>query len=188
MNFSFARILKIFTTQLSQLNKDKKHGYGLILMSTNYINACSETLSRRLFVLEFDTPSADVKLKTFLLYLEKNMKNSSGQEYTETIVSSINKWIKFCENFSHSDMENIVWLLKLKYTTTNVKVTLEDLLNIIYIEWKKRNIIVNKAKKEHVQLQELELLINKIEAYKTKNYNSLIKDKNLDFSHITLKK
>lgn len=179
----FARILKIFTTQLSQLNKDKKHGYGLILMSTNYINACSETLSRRLFVLEFDTPSADIKLKTFLLYLEKNMKNKQ-QEYTEAVVSYINKWIKYCENFSHSDMENIVWLLKLKYTTTNVIVTLEDLLNVIYIEWKKRNIIVNKAKKEHIQLQELELLINNIKNYKKKLYDNLIEDKTLNFEEI----
>lgn len=180
----FARILKIFTTQLSQLNKDKKHGYGLILMSTNYINACSETLSRRLFVLEFDTPSADVKLKTFLLYLEKNMKDKKQQEYTEAVVSYINKWIKYCENFSHSDMENIVWLLKLKYTTTNVIITLEDLLNVIYIEWKKRNIIVNKAKKEHIQLQELELLINNIKDYKKKLYDNLIEDKTLNFEEI----
>ena len=180
----FARILKIFTTQLSQLNKDKKNGYGLILMSTNYINACAETLARRLFVLEFDTPSADIKLKTFLLYLEKNMNKNNKKEYTETLVSYINKWIKFCENFSHSDMENIVWLLKLKYTTTNVIVTLEDVLKTIYIEWKKRNIIVNKAKKENIRLQELELLINKIEDYKNKFYQHITGNNSIDFSQI----
>jgi hypothetical protein len=180
----FARILKIFTTQLSQLNKDNKNGYGLILMSTNYINACSETLARRLFVLEFDTPSADVKLKTFLLYLEKNMNKNNNKEYTETIISYINKWIKYCENFSHSDMENIVWLLKLKYTTTGVIVTLEDLLSTIYIEWKKRNIIVNKAKKENIILPELELLINKVKNYQLKVLTNLMEDKNLDFSDI----
>lgn len=189
----FARILKVFTTQLSQLNKDKKHGYGLILMSTNYINQVSETLSRRVFVLEFNTPSADIKLKTFLLYLEKHMKNNLKQkeksdiiskEYTETIVNYINKWIKYCENFSHSDMENLVWLLKLKYTTTNVITTLEDLLNIIYIEWKKRNIIVNKTKPENLQLQELELLINKIKNYKNKTIKSLIEDEKLNFTNL----
>jgi DNA polymerase III delta prime subunit len=173
----FARILKIFTTQLSQLNKDPKHGYGLILMSTNYINACSETLSRRLFVLEFTPPSADVKLKTFLLYLEKHMDK---KEYTDTIVNSINKWIKYCENFSHSDMENIVWLLKLKSTTTKVILTLEDLLEIIYVEWKKRNIIVNKAKKENLQLQELEALISKVKSYKNTFYEELVNEVDLD--------
>jgi hypothetical protein len=175
----FARVLKIITTELSMLNKNKKNGVGLIILSTNFIEKCSEALSRRLLVLEFDMPTANTKLKTFLLYLDKHMNINNIPEYSLVISSTINIWLKFCEGFSHSDMENLVWLLKLKYTTTNNLVCLLDLLKIIYIEWKKREIIVNKNK--NAKAQDLEKLIENIEE-KEEEFFSLLTD-NVQFEN-----
>jgi tetratricopeptide (TPR) repeat protein len=160
----FARVWKVIISILSLMITKKRNGYGIILISTNYPDQSLDTLSRRLTLLNFGNPSSDAKLKAFLLYMEENFNKG---DYTSAIIEYINKWLKFCELFSHSDMENITWLLKLKSITSKDLVTgvpkiitLLDLWQIIAMELKKRGEIILKLNKEQLktispQLQKL---------------------------------
>jgi len=170
---SFARSLKISTTELSMLNKGKQHGFGLIILTTNFPEQCEETLARRLLTIEFDLPDEATKLKTFLSYLKKHMVINNVPLYTHSIIDSIVHWLKYCLQFSHSDIENLVWLLKLKATTSDNLVSLLDVLKILLVEWKKKEIIVKKNKK-NLELQELAADIYKIEQEENNFFDLLI--------------
>lgn len=181
----FARVMKIFSSDLTLINQEnKKYGYGLVMVSTNFPEMIEASFGRRMALLNFNTPTGQVKLKTLLLYLEKHL---TKKEYTPALLGHINQWVKFCEFFSHSDMENIAWSAKLQNITTHVIITCLDVLKIIYTEWKKRKLIVEKQKENDIRLVDLENLILSMEKYTIKFYNHLDVDpsfeqefKNLD--------
>lgn len=176
----FVHAFKIILTEVAKMNEDKNHGYMVIMGTTNYAEMSDPAISRRAQLIHFDAPRGSTKLETFIMYLEKNLKKN---QYTTLIVSRSNSWLQFCSEFSHSDIKNLIWSLKLEYATTGIQINFLRLLEKLLIEIKKREILVYNNRTTHqlsLKLPEIEILINKIKKYSHTFLDNLIEDHNLD--------
>lgn len=188
LRHQFSTIMKKFLTDLDKINNSNisdsntpLHGMGIIILATNHANAndVDGNLSRRLFSINFATPGIHSRAEVFMMYLtEYARKNIYKNVYiSEYLKLSAEKLIQFTDNFSQSDIENIVFLLFVQSVTYGTPITILNALYVIRMEYIKRKVLVEHKKNKDIDNQKLSMLITDIEEYIANLWNMLYKNK-----------
>ncbi|OED45552.1 hypothetical protein AB836_01510 [Rickettsiales bacterium (ex Bugula neritina AB1)] len=175
LHHKYSTIIKAFFTNLDKLNNENsllgkgKHGMGLIIFSTNHGNGdnVDGNISRRCISINFAVPSISTRVMVFISYIREYSrkdiyKNVYISEYLKNYLDYI---IQFTDNFSHSDVENIVFLLFVHAVTYNTPITILDTLYTIRMEYIKRQVLVEHKKDKDIDNQKLSTLISDMETY-----------------------